>query len=264
MPEPDPNQDVGPRTPKLQFDVYTLFPGMFPGPLDESIIRRARESGAIAIALHDVRDWTTDRHRTADDTPFGGGAGMVMLAQPIVSAVEETFPIGKPNSRVLAMSAGGRLFSQAMAQDLATSHKLAIVCGRYEGIDQRAIDVLGAEEVTIGDFVLTGGELAAMVVIDAVTRLVPGVIDPASISEESHQSNLVEYPHYTRPRVFRGIEVPPILLSGHHAEIARWRREQALRRTARLRPDLIAGEPLTDAEKTIIDEQLALGSDTEE
>lgn len=250
-----------PVSPSLRFDLFTLFPGIFTGPLDESILRRARERGLIGIAIHDIRDWTKDRHRTADDTPYGGGAGMVMMAPPIVAAVEETLGATRDDTRILVMSAGGRLFSQAMAQELAGSGRLAIVCGRYEGIDHRAIDVLGAEEISIGDYVLTGGELAAMVVVDAVARLVPGVIDAASIAEESHQEPRVEYPHYTRPRIFRGFEVPSVLLSGHHAEIARWRHEQALRRTARLRPDLLDRDDLTEAERSVVCEELDGGTE---
>jgi tRNA (guanine37-N1)-methyltransferase len=245
----------------LRFAVFTLFPGILSGPLDESILRRARDRGLIEIAIHDIRDWTTDRHRTADDTPYGGGAGMVMIAPPIVSAVEETLGQDRGITRVLAMSAGGRQFSQALAQELSRAPRIAIVCGRYEGIDDRAIQVLGAEEISIGDYVLTGGELAAAVVIDAVSRLVPGVIDAASVIEESHQGNFVEYPHFTRPFSFRGIEVPSVLLSGHHAEIARWRHEQALRRTVRFRPDLIARSELSAADQAIVDRELSTRPD---
>jgi tRNA (guanine37-N1)-methyltransferase len=245
---PEPKQPA----PTVIFDVFTLFPGMFTGPLDESILRRARERGVIAVAIHDIRQWTTDRHHTADDTPYGGGAGMVMMAPPIVTAVEETLAGDFGRTRILAMSAGGRLFTQAMAAQLATTPRIALICGRYEGIDHRAIQVLNADEVSIGDYVLTGGELAAMVIIDAVTRLVPGVIDAASVAEESHQERLVEYPHFTRPPLFRGVAVPPVLLSGHHAEIARWRRQEALRRTARLRPDLLDLDGLSADEREIV------------
>lgn len=235
--------------PLLRVDVFTLFPGMFAGPLDESILKRARAAGMIAIEIHDIRRWTTDKHRTADDTPYGGGAGMVMVAPPIVAGVEEVLGEDLGPSRVLLMAAGGRRFTQALAHELAEAGRIAIVCGHYEGIDQRVVEILGAEEVSIGDYVLTGGELPAMVVIDAVARLAPGVIDAASIDEESHGSGLVEYPHYTRPRSFRGLDVPDVLLSGHHAEIARWRRAEAIRRTARLRPDLLATAELSEAER---------------
>jgi tRNA (guanine37-N1)-methyltransferase len=239
----------------FMFDVYTLFPGIFGGPLDESILRRAQDRNIVSIAIHDIRDWATDRHRSVDDTTYGGGAGMVMMAPPIVAAVEETLGDALGNTRVLAMSAGGRLFNQSLAEELARESRLAIICGRYEGIDDRAVQVLSAEEISIGDYVLTGGELPAAVVVDAITRLLPGVIDAASTAEESHREGLVEYPQYTRPPVFRGLEVPTVLLSGHHAEIARWRRDQAIRRTARLRPDLLVLERLSPAERQIIEQE---------
>ena len=245
------------RHPLLRFDVFTLFPGIFTGPLDESILRRAQDRGIVEIDIHDIRDWAVDRHRTVDDTTYGGGAGMVMMAPPIVSAVEATLGSDLDRTRVLVMSAGGRLFSQAMAEELATSGRIGIVCGRYEGIDHRAIEILDGEEISIGDYVLTGGELAASVVIDAVTRLVPGVIDAASVAEESHRERLVEYPQFTRPPVFREHAVPPVLLSGHHADIGRWRREQSLRRTARLRPDLLDLESLAPLERQIVEQELA-------
>lgn len=242
--------------PRIRFDVFTLFPGVFTGPLDESILRRARERGLIEVAVHDIRNWTADRHRTVDDTPYGGGAGMVMMAPPIVDAVESITKAATRNVRVIAMSAGGRLFDQELAADFARSPHIALICGRYEGIDDRAIQVLQAEEISIGDYVLTGGELPALVVIDAVSRLVPGVIEASSVLDESHQTGLVEYPHYTRPAIYRGLEVPAVLLSGHHAEIARWRRWEAIRRTARLRPDLLARAPLTRDERQAIEREL--------
>jgi tRNA (guanine37-N1)-methyltransferase len=243
--------------PLLRFDVFTLFPAIFAGPLDESILRRARDRGIVQIDVHDIRDWAVDRHRTVDDTTYGGGAGMVMMAPPIVSAIEATVGSDLSRTRILVMSAGGRLFSQTMAEELTESGRIGIVCGRYEGIDHRAIEILDGEEISIGDYVLTGGELAASVVIDAVTRLLPGVIDAASVAEESHRERLVEYPQFTRPPVFRDRAVPPILLSGHHAEIGRWRREQSLRRTARLRPDLLDLENLSPQERQIVEQELA-------
>lgn len=242
--------------PALRFDVFTLFPGIFAGPLDESIVRRAQDRGLVSVALHDIRDWTTDRHRTADDTPYGGGAGMVMTAPPIVAAVEETLGDELAQTRIVVLAAGGRPFTQAVAHDLASSRRIALVCGRYEGIDARAIDVLGAEEISIGDYVLTGGELAAAVVIDAVARLVPGVIDSASILDESFQEPLLEYPHFTRPREFRGQAVPEVLLNGNHAAITRWRRDESIRKTARVRPDLLEQLTLTEAEETLLEEIL--------
>jgi tRNA (guanine37-N1)-methyltransferase len=251
VPEPDPPV----RDRSITFDVFTIFPGIFAGPLDESILRRAQDRGIVSITVHDIRNWATDKHRTVDDTTYGGGAGMVMMAPPIVSAVEETLGDERGETRILVMSAGGRLFNQSLAEELAHASRVAIVCGRYEGIDDRAVQLLGAEEMSIGDYVLTGGELAAAVVIDAVTRLLPGVIDAASTAEESHRDGLVEYPQFTRPSVFRGLEVPAVLLSGHHAEIARWRRNQAIHRTARLRPDLLDVERLSPEERELVDRE---------
>ena len=246
---------AGAGSPLLRFDVFTLFPGIFSGLLNESILRRAQDRGIVQIDVHDIRRWAVDRHRTVDDTTYGGGAGMVMMAPPIVSAVEETLGTELAHTRILAMSAGGRLFNQSLAEELARSERISIICGRYEGIDDRAIQVLNAEEISIGDYVLTGGELGAGVIIDAVTRLIPGVIDAASVAEESHREGLVEYPQFTRPKVFRDLEVPAVLLSGHHVEIARWRREQSLRRTARLRPDLLDLERLSPAELEIVGQE---------
>jgi tRNA (guanine37-N1)-methyltransferase len=243
-------------TSALRFDVFTLFPGIFAGPLDESILRRAQDRGLVTAALHDIRDWTTDKHRTADDTPYGGGAGMVMLAPPIVSAVEETLGDELAQTRIVVMAAGGRPFTQVVAHDLAASPRIALICGRYEGIDARAIEVLQAEEISIGDYVLTGGELAAAVVIDAVARLVPAVIESASILDESFQEPLLEYPHYTRPREFRGLAVPEVLLNGNHAAINRWRRDASLRKTAQVRPDLLRRLTLTEREARIVAEAI--------
>ena len=256
QPQPDhvpttqaPDANESSPAPALHFDIFTLFPGMFAGPLSESIVQRARDRDLIAIDIHDLRTWATDRHRTADDTPYGGGAGMVMLAPPIVDGVEAVLGDDLPQSKVIILSAAGRLFSQAVARELARVRRLVLICGHYEGIDERAAEILDADLLSIGDYVLTGGELPAMVVIDAVTRLVPGVIDQASVSEESHDAGLVEYPHYTRPAVVRGRTVPDVLLSGHHARIARWRRDQAIRRTALRRPDLLPGATLTSDER---------------
>ena len=245
-----------PPQPSLRVDVFSLFPEMFAGPFDASILRRARERGLIAIDVHDIRAWATDRHHTADDTPYGGGAGMVMMAPPIVAAVEETLGPALGTTHVAVLSAAGRPFTQAVAHELATVSRLALVCGHYEGIDERAVEVLAADELSIGDYVLTGGELAAMVVVDAVARLVPGVIDAASVAEESHRDGLVEYPHYTRPATFRGLAVPQVLLSGHHANVARWRREESIRRTARRRPDLLATAALAEAERALAASEL--------
>jgi tRNA (guanine37-N1)-methyltransferase len=215
----------------LRFDIFTLFPAMFSGPLDESIIHRAKQRDLIDIVIHDIRDWTHDRHRTVDDNPFGGGAGMVMKAPPIVEAVEAVLGDALQSTEILLMTAGGRRFNQEMARELAGKSRIALICGHYEGVDERVVQILGCREVSIGDFVLTGGELPAMTIIDAVARLAPGVIQETSLNEESHDAGLVEYPHYTRPAEYRGLAVPDVLLSGHHAKIDAWRREQARIRT---------------------------------
>lgn len=213
----------------IRFSIFTLFPAMFTGPFGESIVRRAVEKDLIEIDIHDLREWTYDRHRTADDRPYGGGAGMVLMAPPIVEGVEQVLA-GRP-ARILMTNAGGRAFDQQFASELSSEPEIVLICGHYEGIDARAGQLLGAEDVSIGNYVLTGGELPAMVIVDAVTRLIPGVIDDESIVEESHSDGLIEYPHYTRPAEYRGLAVPPILLSGHHAEIAAWRRQQSILRT---------------------------------
>jgi tRNA (guanine37-N1)-methyltransferase len=231
--------------PSLGIDIFTLFPGMFDGVFGESIIKRAQARELIEIAVHDIRDWTHDRHRTADDTPYGGGAGMVMKAPPIIEAVESVLGEDLPETHIAIMSAGGRPYTQAIAQELSTKRRIALICGHYEGIDERVSELLNADELSIGDYVLTGGELAAMVIADSVIRLVPGVIREASVLDESHSDPAgpgVEYPHYTRPVDYRGLGVPDILLSGHHAKIDAWRREQAAKRTARWRPDLVKNE----------------------
>jgi tRNA (guanine37-N1)-methyltransferase len=220
----------------LRIDVITLFPGLFPGPLAESIPGRAMERGLVQLVAHDLRRWGLGRHRSVDDYPYGGGAGMVLRPEPIAAALAEIAPEGA--TRIL-LDPGGRLFDQALCRDLADRGHLVLICPRYEGVDHRVRSMVDLE-LSIGDYVLSGGELPALVVIDAVTRLVPGVIDEASPVEESFSAGLLEYPQYTRPPEFEGRAVPPILLSGHHGEVARWRQEQALERTRRDRPDLIA------------------------
>jgi tRNA (guanine37-N1)-methyltransferase len=227
----------------MRVDIFTIFPGIFAGPLDESIVRRAVERGLLEIALHDIREHGVGRHRAVDDTPYGGGAGMVLAAPPIFASVEAALGAALSNTPVIYMSASGEQFTQRMAAELSQLPRIALLCGRYEGIDQRVRDQLVTREISIGDYVLTGGELAAAVVIDAVTRLLPGAIDAASLEEESHTSGQLEYPHYTRPAEFRGWAVPEVLLSGHHAEIARWRTERARELTRQRRPDLASNEP---------------------
>ncbi len=226
--------------PLLVVDIFTLFPAMFDGVLGESILKRAHQKGLIDIRVHDIRNWTYDRHRTADDAPYGGGAGMVMKAPPIIEAVEAVLGNDLPDAHIAIMSAGGRPFTQAIAQELSERRRVVLICGHYEGIDERVSQILDADELSIGDYVLTGGELPAMVIADAISRLVPGVITEASILDESHLGENVEYPHYTRPAEYRGLTVPDVLLSGHHANVQKWRAEKAAERTRRWRPDLIS------------------------
>ncbi len=223
----------------MRFDIFTIFPGMFDGPFGESIIKRAIEREIIEIHVHDIRDFTTDRHRSVDDTPYGGGPGMVMMAEPIFAAVESALGDELDDTTITLMSASGHQFNHAIATQLAELDHIALICGRYEGIDQRVIDHLVDLELSIGDYVLSGGELAAAVVVDAVTRLLPGVIEAESLAEESHSNGLLEYPQYTRPAEFRGWRVPEVLVSGHHGRIEEWRLEKSIEKTRHVRPDLI-------------------------
>jgi tRNA (guanine37-N1)-methyltransferase len=236
----------------MRFDVLTLFPEMFTGPLQESIIKRAQERGLISIHLHNIRDYATGRHRITDDTPYGGGGGMVMKPEPIFAAVEAVLGDEK-GVPVILLSPQGRLFTHTVAKELSRQRRLVLICGRYEGVDERVREHLATDEISIGDYVLSGGELAAMVIIDAVSRLLPGVLgDPGATFEDSYAWGLLEYPHYTRPAVFRGWGVPEVLLSGNHAAIARWRREQALRRTLERRPDLLERAALTEEDRAFL------------
>ncbi len=223
----------------MKFDIFTIFPGIFQGPFDESIIKRAIEAQKVEISLHDIREHGIGRHRSVDDTPYGGGPGMVMAAPPIFDSVEEVLGDALGRIPVILTSASGEPFTQRIAEELSQEPRIAILCGRYEGIDQRVRDNLVTREISIGDYVLTGGELAAAVMVDAITRLIPGVIDAESLAEESHKAGLLEYPHYTRPAEYRGWTVPEILLSGHHARIAEWREQKARELTRERRPDLI-------------------------
>lgn len=221
----------------MKIDVLTLFPEMFAGPLDVSIVQRARTSGKLDLRIHNLRDYTHDRHKTVDDKPFGGGPGMVLKPEPLFEAVEN---LADDRACVILLTPVGRPFTQAIARELAQREHLVFLCGSYEGVDERVREKLADEELSIGDYVLTNGGLPAMVIIDAVTRLLPGVLgDEESATDESFSRGLLEYPHYTRPAEFRGMKVPEILLSGHHAEIEKWRLEQARVRTAQRRPDLL-------------------------
>ena len=221
----------------MKIDVLTLFPGMFPGPLDESIIKRACESGRLRLGIRDLRDFTHDRHRKVDDRPFGGGPGMLMKPEPMFEAVEA---LRGEKTRVILTSPAGRPFRQEIARELAAEKHLLLICGSYEGFDERVRECLADDELSIGDYVLTNGALPAMVIIDSVTRLLPGVLgDDESSVDESFSDGLLEYPQYTRPAEFRGMNVPEVLLSGDHAAIERWRREQARLRTGQRRPDLL-------------------------
>jgi len=222
----------------VRLDLFTIFPALFEGPLRESLLGRAIAAGVIDVRLHDIRTFAEDRHQQVDDESFGGGPGMVMKPEPLFAAVES---LGPDRGRTIVLSPAGRRLDQTIVRELAAEPRIVLVCGRYEGIDERVVDGLPAEELSIGDYVLSGGELPALVVLEAVTRLVPGVIG----KEESHERDsfgpdgLLDHPHYTRPRVFRDLEVPQVLLSGNHADIERWRREAAVDKTRRNRPDLL-------------------------
>lgn len=220
----------------MKIDVLTLFPEMM-APLFSSVIGRALESGKAEICVTDIRDYTEDKHKKCDDTPFGGGAGMVMTAQPIASAIEAVDP--EHRARRIYLSPKGRVFNQGVVKEYAKEEHLLFLCGHYEGVDQRAIDLFIDEELSIGDFILTGGEIPAMAVIDAVLRYVDGIINGESLAEESFNDGLLEYPHYTKPREFRGLSVPEVLLSGNHKEIDEWRLKKALEITEKNRPDLL-------------------------
>jgi tRNA (guanine37-N1)-methyltransferase len=237
----------------MRFDVLTLFPAMFDSPLRESILGRAAERGLIRVAVHNLRDWAAGRHKVTDDIPYGGGDGMVLKPEPVARALSDLRK-DSPGAKVLLMTPQGKPFTQAQARALAGEAGLIFVCGRYEGFDERIRAMVDAE-YSLGDFVLTGGELAAMAMIDAVARLLPEVLGSSGSAEaDSFVDGLLEYPHYTRPAEFEGMRVPQVLLSGNHAEIARWRRREQLRRTLQRRPDLLAAAPLTDADRRMLEE----------
>jgi tRNA (guanine37-N1)-methyltransferase len=245
-------------------DVLTIFPGMFEGPMSASIVGLARERGLLELRCHDLRDYTYDRHRTTDDAPYGGGPGMVMKPEPLLDALDAIEGLEDDPGFVVFFTPAGTPFSQEIALELAAKERLVLVCGRYEGFDERA--VMAADlELSIGDYVLTGGELPAMVVIDAVSRHISGVLgDEESAAEESFSDGLLEYPQYTRPAEFRGASVPAVLLSGDHGKIAKWRREQSLRKTARVRPDLLARASLTAEELKLVQDELRRAETPEE
>lgn len=236
------------------FDILTLFPEMFTGPFDESIIKRAREKGIIEINLINIRDYTTDKHNTADDAPYGGGAGMVMKPEPIYRAWQELHE-KRGDVPVIMLSPQGRCLDQEIVKELSQEEGLILLCGHYEGIDERVKELIVTDEISIGDYVLTGGELAAMVLVDAVARMLPGVLgDEESKIEDSFYNGLLDYPDYTRPREFMGLEVPEVLLSGNHGEIEKWRRREALKRTYLRRPDLLENKELSPEEIKILEE----------
>ena len=236
----------------MEFDVFTLLPEVFPPYLNSSILQRARQHGLIDVRVHNIRDYATTRHHVTDDEPYGGGGGMVMKVEPVFAAVESILA-ERGECPVILLTPQGRVFNQTIAFELARHPHIALLCGRYEGIDERIREHLVTDEISIGDYVLTGGELPAMILIDALSRLLPGVLgDPDGAMDDSHASGLLEYPHYTRPPEFRGWGVPEVLISGDHARITRWRREQSLRRTLKRRPDLIDKAPLDDMDRKIL------------
>lgn len=247
----------------MHFDLFTLFPEICTAYLQESILKRAQQAGLVSVHVHNPRDYTTDKHRVTDDLPYGGGGGMVLKPEPFFAAVEAVLGIGEQNWEaggahgqpptaipIILLTPQGRPFTQAVAQELAQHARVVLICGRYEGFDERIRAHLATDEISLGDFVLTGGELGALAIVDAVTRLLPGALgDPTGAEDDSFMSGLLEYPHYTRPPEFRGWAVPEPLLSGDHARVARWRRQQALRRTFLRRPDLLLKLALSEDDK---------------
>jgi tRNA (guanine37-N1)-methyltransferase len=250
----------------MQFEVFTLLPEVFPPYLESSILLRARQRGLIDVRVHNIRDYAHDKHHVTDDTPYGGGGGMVMKPEPVFEAVESVLglapiPAQPPATEgtrqgipIILLTPQGRVFSQRIAEEFAQHERIALLCGRYEGVDERIREHLVTDEISIGDFVLTGGELPALIVIDAVARLLPGVLgDPTGAEDDSHSMGLLEYPHYTRPPEFRGWKVPDILLSGDHAKIEKWRREQSLMRTFNKRPDMLEKAELSKPDQKFVE-----------
>jgi tRNA (guanine37-N1)-methyltransferase len=242
----------------MRIDILCLFPEMFVSPLNESIIKRAREQGLVDVVIHDIRGYTHDKHHTADDYPYGGGPGMVLKPEPIFEAAETIRQqLGVGEMPLILLTPQGRLFSQSVARELSLYSNLMLVCGHYEGVDERICEHLVTDQISIGDYVLSGGELAALVVVDAVARLIPGVLGSEdSAGNDSHSEGLLEYPQYTRPPSYRGWSVPSVLLSGNHGEVAQWRRRQAIVRTAKRRPDLLEKVNICDEERKWISENL--------
>jgi tRNA (guanine37-N1)-methyltransferase len=245
----------------MQFEVFTLLPEVFPTYLESSILKRAAQRGLIDVRVHNIRDYTHDKHNTTDDTPYGGGGGMVMKPEPVFEAIESVLglaPLPTPpepasNIPIILLTPQGRVFDQRGAEELSGHERIALLCGRYEGVDERIREHLVTDEISIGDYVLTGGELPALMIIDAVSRLLPGVLgDPTGAEDDSHSMGLLEYPHYTKPFSFRDWKVPDVLLTGAHAKIEKWRREQALTRTFKKRPDMLEKAELSDADKKFI------------
>lgn len=245
----------------MRFDIFTLFPEVCAPYVQESILKRAQAAGLVDVRLHNIRDYAPGKHQVTDDEPYGGGGGMVMKPEPVFNAVENVLGIGAPvvelatPTPIILLTPQGRTFNQSIAYELAKHERIALVCGRYEGFDERIREHLATDELSIGDYVLTGGELAALIVVDAVARLLPGVLgDPTGAEDDSFAMGLLEYPHYTRPAEYRGWRVPDILVSGDHAKVARWRRQQALLRTRRRRPDLLDNATLSDVDRKLLGE----------
>ena len=244
----------------MRIDILTIFPNMFRSPFEESIVKRAVDKGLVSLQVHDIRRWAVDKHKTVDDYPYGGGPGMVMKPEPIFAAVEAVRAMAAQEGPVILLTPVGRLFGHEVALELAQHPRLILVCGHYEGVDARVHEHLASDAISIGDYVLSGGELAAMVVVDAVVRHIPGALgDPESAAQESFAEGLLEHPHYTRPPDFRGWRVPDILLSGHHAQVAQWRRRQSLLLTVRRRPDLLARSQLSEEERQWLASTLGQG-----
>ncbi len=246
----------------MQFEVFTLLPEVFPPYLESSILKRAIQRGLIGVRIHNIRDYTHDKHHVTDDTPYGGGGGMVMKPEPVFEAVEtvlglaplQTPPEPESNTPIILLTPQGRVFDQRAAEELSRHERVALLCGRYEGVDERVREHLVTDEISIGDYVLTGGELPALILIDTVSRLIPGVLgDPTGAEDDSHSMGLLEYPHYTKPSDFRGWKVPDVLLSGDHAKIEKWRRQQALLRTLNKRPDMLEKAELSREDKKFIE-----------